>query len=318
MPETLATSRLACGAGHPPHPRPHYNGAVSSVAIIGAGPLGGELAFELARRDAVTRIRLIDEHGQVAAGKALDIQQAAPIEGFSTRVIGSQDLAVASDAHVIVLADQFDGREWQTDQGMALLERLAYLVAHRANGTPKPSLAGRVIVCAGARHADLVERGVRELDIPRISLLGSAPEALAAGVRALVALDASCSPADVTLAVLGRPPLHTVILWDQGAIGGYKAVNALNEATRRRVTALADRLWPPGPRALAAAAAKAVVVLLGRSRATITAFVAPDEREGRRERTVARPIRLEPGGLVVEPLTLSARERTALETAMLL
>ena len=47
------------------------------VAIVGAGELGGLTAHALARRNAAGLIRLIDDAGRVAEGKALDISQAA-------------------------------------------------------------------------------------------------------------------------------------------------------------------------------------------------------------------------------------------------
>ena len=55
------------------------------VAIVGAGELGGLVAHALARRNAAGLVRLIDDSGRVAEGKALDISQAAPVEGFATR-----------------------------------------------------------------------------------------------------------------------------------------------------------------------------------------------------------------------------------------
>src|SRR5205807_2495976 len=95
------------------------------VAIIGAGELGGELAHVLARRGAVRAIRLIDESGRVAAGKALDIAQAAPVEQFATKMTGSADMNAAAGASVIVVADRFGASgEWQGEEGLALLRRL--------------------------------------------------------------------------------------------------------------------------------------------------------------------------------------------------
>src|SRR5262249_25168329 len=86
---------------------------MSDITIIDACRLGGLLAHVLARRDAVSIIRLVDDAGQVATGKALDIMQAAPVESFTTRVGGSSDLAVAGGSDVVVLADRVGGREWQ-------------------------------------------------------------------------------------------------------------------------------------------------------------------------------------------------------------
>ncbi len=55
-----------------------------SIVILGAGELGGALARQLAAADVAAQITLIDSAGSVAAGKALDILQAAPVDGYST------------------------------------------------------------------------------------------------------------------------------------------------------------------------------------------------------------------------------------------
>lgn len=305
---------------------------MSCVAIVGAGPLGGELAFLLARQDVARQIRLIDEHGQVAAGKALDIQQAAPILGFATHVAGTSDLFTAAGAGLVVIADRSVGLgaaedprsgEWQGEEGLALMRRVLQLggALRRTVGQPLDhrGAGARAVICAGAGHANLVERTVRDLGLPRERILGSAPEALASGARALVALEAGCSPADVVLTVIGLPPHRSVVLWEDATIAGYAAVRTLDEPARRRITALVDRLWPPGPLTLAAAAAKAARAVLGRSRSIVAAFVAPDDSGGRRARTVALPVRLGPAGIAqVEQPVLSVRDRVALDAAMLL
>jgi malate dehydrogenase len=277
------------------------------VVILGAGELGGTLAHALARRETAAAIRLVDEAGSVAAGKALDIMQAAPIEGFATRVTGRNDLAMSGAADVIVVADAADGGEWIGDQALLLLKRLRAMAEHS------------VVVCAGAGARDLVERGVRELGYRRDRLLGSAPEALAGAVRALVAIEADGSVRDVGLTVLGVPPGHTVIPWDDATIAGFAATRVLDEPARRRLGARVAPLWPPGPIALAAAAASVIDAIAGRSRRTVCAFVAPDDAAGRRARTAAVPVRLGPAGIVrVELPALSVRDQVAFDNAVLL
>jgi malate dehydrogenase len=275
------------------------------VVILGAGELGGTLTHVLARSDAATTIRLIDDAGEVAAGKALDIMQASPIERFATRVTGKNDLAAVAGAHVIVMADRAAGGEWRGGEAMLMLKRLR-------------SAAGRgVILCAGSSHAELVERGVRELGYRREQLFGSAPEALASAVRALVAVEANGSPREVALTVLGVPPSQTVIPWNEATIGGLAAVRLLDEPARRRLAARVGPLWPPGPIALAAAAAKAIQAVFGQSRQLVCAFVAPDDSAGRRLRTAALPVRLGPDGISrVEIPSLSVHDRIVLDNAM--
>jgi malate dehydrogenase len=277
------------------------------VAVIGAGELGGALAHVMARRNIVRTIQLVDAKGRVAEGKALDIQQAGPVEGFATRLAGSTDLATAGGAPIVVLADAMGGSEWQGEEGLAMLRRAAQM-APRA-----------VFVCAGAAQRELVHRGVGELGLARERALGSAPEAMRAAARALVALELNIAPRDVALAVLGIPPAQLVIPWEEATAGGFALTRLLGEPARRRLSARIQALWPPGPYALANAACKVVEAILGRSRQLATCFVAPDRSAGRRSRTAAFPVRLSPSGIseVVVP-SLSVVEQVALDNAVLL
>ncbi len=272
------------------------------VAIIGAGELGGSLAHVLAQRGHARRVQLVDPTGQIAAGKALDIMQAGPVQGFNTPVTGASDISRIAGASIVVVADP------AKPDGADDLLTLRQIV----------QMAGRaVVVCAAPDHRVLVERGVRELGFPRQRLFGSAPEALAASVRALVALQTDGSARDVALTVLGAPPSHAVVAWDDATIGGFAAARILDEPTRRRIAAQVGPLWPPGPHALAHACAEVVSALCGTSRRLISCFVAPDDTLGRRSRAVALPVRLGVGGIKsVEQPTLSVTAQVALDTAM--
>jgi malate dehydrogenase len=277
------------------------------VAIIGAGELGGELAHALARRDTVAAIRLVDEAGQVARGKALDIMQAAPIEGFSTIVSGGTDAAAAAGSPIVVVADRAGAGEWTVDDSLSLLTRFV-----RAG-------SAAVVICAGAGHRDLVERGVREAGYPRARLIGSAPEALAAALRAMVALEVNGSVRDVGLTVLGVPPSHVVVPWEDAAIAGLSASRLLDQAARRRLDARLGRLWPPGPTTLARAALAVVDAIAGRSRRALSCFLAPDDSMGRRHRAAAVLVRLGLDGIVEEERpALNDHDRVALENAVMM
>ena len=280
---------------------------MQSVAIFGAGELGGQVAHLLARRDVARAIVLLDDAGTVAAGKALDIAQAAPIEGFATQLSGSTDVAAAFGCAVIVLAETAKSGEWQDDAAQQLLRQIAA-------GAPSA-----IVICAGASHRDVVQRGIRDLKMSPDRLVGTAPEALAGAARAIVALAADGSPKDVALSVLGVPPTHIVVPWEDATIAGFALTRSLDGPTRRRIGATIAALWPPGPHALAAAAVKAIESIAGRGRQVVSCFVGPDTKAGTRTRTAALPVRLGAGG-VVDVLTpsLSVVERVALENAMAL
>lgn len=277
------------------------------VAIVGGGELGGLLAHVLARRNLASDIRLIDDNARAAEGKALDIAQAAPIEGSASKISGSADVSLVAGASVVAVAAPFGVPDWAPEPAMLLLKRIR-------DFSPKA-----VIVCAGASHCDVVGRGVRELHISRNRLFGSAPEALAGGVRALTAIDANGAPSDVSLSILGIPPDHIVIPWEDATLGGFALTRVLSEPVRRRLDARVAALWPPGPYALAAAAAKVIDAMLRGSRRLVTCFVAPDDSAGTRARAAALPVRLDRTGIIEVVLPeLSGRERVRLENAMML
>ena len=280
---------------------------MSVVAIVGAGALGGTLAQTIAARDRVGSVRLVDESADVAAGKALDIRQSAPLDRFGTQVTAHGDVAAAAGADVVVLAGPAAApeTEWTDDAGLALLDRLG------------ASRSGAVVLCAGASHRRLVERAVTERGLPARRLFGTAPEALRAAVTAVVALDAGCAASDIALTVLGVPPRHVAVPWEQATVAGQRLEERLPPDRLARARARTALLWPPGPYALAAAAARVVAALVEPVARMPSCFVVPDGELGARGRALAAPAQLDAGGIVriVEP-ALPPAERARIRAAL--
>lgn len=279
-----------------------------SIVIVGAGELGGALARQLAATDIAHRVLLVDEAGTIAEGKALDIAQAAPVDGYSTSVVGSRDESVAVGADAIVLADRAGspGTEWQGDAGLALVRRLAYL-----NQTA-------LLLCAGASQMEVVERGVRELGISHRRLLGSAPEALRSAIVSMTALEAGSTPSEISLTVVGRPPDRIIVPWDAASVGGRRAVDALSPPAITRLDGRLSRLWPPGPLTLACAATRLLAAAATRRQEGLSAFVAIARDDGGDKRAGMLPVTVDSGGVsqVLTP-TLSVRDRVRFETALM-
>jgi len=76
--------------------------ARSKIALIGAGNIGGTLAF-LAGLKELGDVVLFDVVDGVPQGKSLDIVEASPVEGFDSRMSGSNDYAAIKDADVIIV-----------------------------------------------------------------------------------------------------------------------------------------------------------------------------------------------------------------------
>jgi malate dehydrogenase len=279
---------------------------VATIVILGAGELGGALARQLAAADVVATVVLVDDSGKIAEGKALDIRQAAPIDQYTTDVKGTTELSAVIGAAFLIVADRAStGSEWQSEEGLTFLKRVAEF-----NGTAP-------IVCAGAAQMSIVERGVREQGFSRTRLLGSAPEALRSAIVSMTALEAGCDPCDVSLTVVGRPPQQLVVPWEDASIAGRRATAVLSPPAITRLESRLTRLWPPGPMTLASAATRLVRAALQRSTRTCSAFVSMGRDDGQSGPTAILPVLMEPSGIrsVIRP-ELSARDRVRLDSVL--
>jgi malate dehydrogenase len=280
---------------------------MSVVAIFGAGEIGGATARALAGRGRISTIRLIDEQPDVAAGKALDLSQAGPIGGYDTGIHGSTDFSSAAGATVVVLADAASGTEWSGENGLALLRRL----------TRSGCFRDAVLVFAGSGHSALMQTTFDELGLSRSRVLGSAPEALAAMARSLVAIEACASASQVMLAVLGRPPKQFVIPWAEASIAGHSIASMLTPPQLNLVERRMKGLWPPGPGALGSAAALFSEAVAIGSRRLFSAFVSLDRDNGTKAPVCAWPVAIGPAGLerVTAP-SLTSRDRVIVDEVL--
>ena len=76
--------------------------ARKKIALIGAGNIGGTLAH-LAAQKELGDIVLFDVVEGVPQGKALDLSQCGPVEGFDAKITGSNDYADIAGADVIIV-----------------------------------------------------------------------------------------------------------------------------------------------------------------------------------------------------------------------
>ena len=76
--------------------------ARNKIALVGAGQIGGTLAL-LAGMKELGDVAIVDIAEGVPQGKALDIAEAAPVEGFDAKYSGSNDYDVIKDADVVIV-----------------------------------------------------------------------------------------------------------------------------------------------------------------------------------------------------------------------
>ena len=76
--------------------------ARNKIALVGAGQIGGTLALLAGLKD-LGDVVLFDVAEGMPAGKALDLAQTAPVEGFDAALSGSNDYAAIAGADVVIV-----------------------------------------------------------------------------------------------------------------------------------------------------------------------------------------------------------------------
>src|SRR6476619_7576512 len=76
--------------------------ARKKIALVGAGMIGGTLAH-LAAKKELGDIVLFDIAEGIPQGKALDLSQCGPIEGFDAKITGTNDYADLAGSDVVIV-----------------------------------------------------------------------------------------------------------------------------------------------------------------------------------------------------------------------
>jgi len=272
-----------------------------SVAILGAGELGATLARRLAESGRCRSVVLVDADEGRAKGKALDLLQSGPVEGYDTRLVGALSLDGLGALDALVVADPPDLPVAAPD--VAPPESFVKSLA-RATGPG-------VLLVASAHGAALVGAAVRA-GLARARVLGSSPLATAGALRAGLGEELQVAARQIELTVLGLPPDRPILPRGSATVGGLPVERLSPLAERRVLEAVRRRV--PGPVALAVAAERVLAAVFARATSVLPSFAVLEGEYGHRHAAVAVPCRLGRGRLqgIVE-VALDGVDRTAFD-----
>ncbi len=72
------------------------------ITVIGAGNVGASVAQRLAEKE-LGDVVLVDVLEGVPQGKALDMYQSGPVEGFDGKIVGSNDYEATANSDMVVM-----------------------------------------------------------------------------------------------------------------------------------------------------------------------------------------------------------------------
>ncbi len=173
---------------------------VGKIAVLGAGNIGGTLAQRLAEADLAQELVLLDIVEGLPQGKALDIQESAPVLGFATRVTGSTSLDALSGADIVIETAGL-ARKPGMSRSDLLGKNAEILKAHaRAVRDHAPN----AVVLVVTNPVDVMAYWFREVSgLPAARVFGQSGSLDTARFRWFVADELHVTPKDVIGFVLG-------------------------------------------------------------------------------------------------------------------
>jgi malate dehydrogenase len=213
--------------------------ARTKIALIGAGMIGGTLAHLAAVRE-MGDIVLVDVAEGIPQGKALDLAQAGPVEGFDALLTGTQDYADIAGADVCIVTAGVARKP-----GMSRDDLLGInLKVMKAVGEGIKAHAPDSFVICVTNPLDAMVWALREFSgLPHERVVGMAGVLDSARFRHFLAEEFKVSVEDVTAFVLGGHGDTMVPVPAYSAVAGIPVPDLIKMgwSTQERIDSIVQR-----------------------------------------------------------------------------
>jgi len=208
---------------------------LEKVAVVGAGNVGATAAQRLAEKSLARTVVMIDVVEGVPQGKGLDQYQSGPIEGFDTRIIGTQGYDEAAGAEVFVVTAGIARKPGMSRDD--LVKTNAGIV--RSVGEQIRRVAPQAIVVVVSNPLDVMcYVAMRATGFPRERVIGMAGVLDTARYRMFLAEAMQVSVADIQAMVLGGHGDTMVPLVSYTTVSGIPVSQLIDKA---KLDAIVDR-----------------------------------------------------------------------------
>ena len=292
------------------------------ITIVGAGNVGASCALWAAARD-LGDIVLVDIVDGLAAGKALDLRQAAPIVGFAHGITGTTDYEATAGSDLAIVTAGLARKPGMSRDD--LLVKNARVVSGIIGSLVAASPEVVLLIVSNPVDA-MTSLAQRVSKLPAERVVGMAGVLDSARMRTFIAEAAGVSPKDVRAYVLGGHGDTMVPLVRHSSIGGVplaarlsaEQIGAIVERTRGGGAEIVSLLKTGSAfYAPAAAAVTMAQSILRDERRVLPCAAYCDAEYGVGGYFVGVPARLGAGGVMeVLEFDLNADERAAFESSV--
>ena len=208
---------------------------VNKITVVGAGNVGATAAQRVAEKELARTVVMVDVVEGVPQGKGLDQWQSAPIEGFDSRVIGTNSYDESGGSDIVIITAGIARKPGMSRDD--LLNTNAGIVKQVSEQVKKTSPNAIIIVVSNPLDVMCyVAKAVS--GFPRERVIGMAGVLDTARYRAFLAEALDVSVRDIQAMVLGGHGDTMVPLISYTSVSGIPVTQLMERAT---LDAIVDR-----------------------------------------------------------------------------
>jgi malate dehydrogenase len=208
---------------------------LNKITVVGGGNVGATAAQRLAEKALARTVVIVDVVEGIPQGKGLDMWQSAPIEGFDSRVIGTNGYDETADSDIVVITAGIARKPGMSRDD--LLNTNAGIVRQVAEQVKRSS--PNAIIIMVSNPLDVMAWVAKQVTgFPRERVLGMAGVLDTARYRAFLAEAMDVSVEDIQAMVLGGHGDTMVPLVSYTTVSGIPVTQLLD---RKALDAIVDR-----------------------------------------------------------------------------
>lgn len=206
------------------------------VTVVGAGAVGATCADNIARKELVEELVLVDIKEGFAEGKALDITQTSSLLGFDTRVIGStNDYSKTAGSDVCVITSGIPRKPGMTRE--ELIGTNAKIVETVAKNLLEHSPEAIIVVISNPMDT-MTYLALKATGLPKNRIIGMGGILDSARFKTYLQKELNCSQNDLHGTVIGGHGDTTMIpLTRLATLAGVPVASYLSAEQLQKVAA---------------------------------------------------------------------------------
>ncbi|HKZ59336.1 MAG TPA: malate dehydrogenase [Candidatus Thermoplasmatota archaeon] len=208
---------------------------LAKITVVGAGNVGATLAQRLAEKQLAAEVSMVDIIPGLPEGKALDMWESGPIEGFDTKVSGSTDFSLLKGSDIVVVTS---GVPRQPGQSRSDLLGVNAKIIKDVAGKVRDLAPNAVVVMVTNPLDVMAHLALKTTGFPKGRLVGMAGILDTARYRTFIHEATGVSMKDITAFVLGGHGDSMVPLPSYTQVAGRPLAEVL---TADKVEALVKR-----------------------------------------------------------------------------